>query len=238
MYNTVLGAKPLRPDGRAFYYSDYNFNGRKVYSDHRFPCCSGTLPQVAADYGISAYLRAPEGVYVNLYIRSSARWVQADARCSITQTGGYPLADTVSLRVGSAPARDFTVYLRIPLWATGARIEVNGERWGGAVEPGTFAALARSWRDGDRIDLELPRRMRLEAIDARHPQVAALLCGPLVLFPIHGSAQSLRPQRAQLLAARQRGEQRWEAGIAAAPLTLLPFFAIDQELYSTALQTA
>ena len=33
MYNTVLGAKPLRADGRTFYYSDYNFKGRKVYSD-------------------------------------------------------------------------------------------------------------------------------------------------------------------------------------------------------------
>ena len=32
MYNTVLGAKPLMADGRTFYYSDYNFKGRKVYS--------------------------------------------------------------------------------------------------------------------------------------------------------------------------------------------------------------
>jgi hypothetical protein len=45
MYNTVLGAKPLQADGRTFYYSDYNFKGRKVYSNHGSPCCSGTLPQ-------------------------------------------------------------------------------------------------------------------------------------------------------------------------------------------------
>ena len=31
MYNTVLGVKPLQPDGRAFYYSDYNMEGKKVY---------------------------------------------------------------------------------------------------------------------------------------------------------------------------------------------------------------
>ena len=31
MYNTVLGAKPLQPDGQTFYYSDYSFKGRKVY---------------------------------------------------------------------------------------------------------------------------------------------------------------------------------------------------------------
>lgn len=44
--------------------------------------------------------------------------------------------------------------------------------------------------------------------------------------------------RLEAIDARQRGGQRWEAGTAAALLTLLPFFAIDQELYSTALQTA
>jgi len=70
MYNTVLGSLPLQPDGRAFYYSDYNFQGRKVYHGDRWPCCSGTLPQVAADYRICAYFRDARGVYVNLYIPS------------------------------------------------------------------------------------------------------------------------------------------------------------------------
>src|SRR4029077_9688993 len=90
MYNTILGAKPLQPDGRTFYYSDYNFNGRKVYSDHRWPCCSGTLPQVAADTGINAYFRDPSGVYVNLYIPSSLRWAQQGAQLSLEQKSLYP----------------------------------------------------------------------------------------------------------------------------------------------------
>src|SRR3984957_13495307 len=59
MYNTILGAKPLERDGRTFYYSDYNFNGSKVYSPHGWPCCSGTMPQVAADYRINTYFRDP-----------------------------------------------------------------------------------------------------------------------------------------------------------------------------------
>jgi uncharacterized protein len=87
MYNTVLGAKTLRPDGRAFYYADYNFSGRKVYSNHVFPCCSGTLPQVAADYRINAYFRDPLGIYVNLYLPSKVRWVQDGVKVSLSQTG-------------------------------------------------------------------------------------------------------------------------------------------------------
>ena len=46
--NTVLGAKPLRPDGNLFYYRADNFKGHKVYHARRWPCCSATLPQSAA----------------------------------------------------------------------------------------------------------------------------------------------------------------------------------------------
>jgi hypothetical protein len=47
MNNTVLGAKPLRPDG-TFYYRDDNFKGHKVHQNRRWRCYSGTLPQSAA----------------------------------------------------------------------------------------------------------------------------------------------------------------------------------------------
>ena len=80
MYNTILGALPLQRDGRSFYYSDYNLQGSKVYCDHRWPCCSGTHPQVAADYRINTYLRDPQGIFVALYIPSKATWKQNGAR--------------------------------------------------------------------------------------------------------------------------------------------------------------
>jgi DUF1680 family protein len=173
MYNTVLGAKPMHADGRAFYYADYNVAGRKVYSNHRFPCCSGTLPQVAADYGINAYFRDALGVYVNLYLPSRAQWMQRSVRCSLQQSGEYPFEDTVSMRIAVSQPQEFTLYLRIPAWAAGARIEVNGQPWSGATEPGSFAAVARRWRAGDRIELELSRGLRLESIDQPRAAPAA-----------------------------------------------------------------
>ena len=88
MYNTVLGALPMQPDGRAFYYSDCysgsaandagsqaaSVGAMKVYAIHRWPCCAGTLPQVAADYWINGYFREPGAVWVNLYLPSVLRW--------------------------------------------------------------------------------------------------------------------------------------------------------------------
>jgi DUF1680 family protein len=238
MYNTVLGARPMHADGRAFYYADYNFSGRKVYSQHRFPCCSGTLPQVAADYGINAYFRDARGVYVNLYLPSGVRWLQGTARCSLRQGGEYPFEDTVSMRIAASQPQDFTLYLRIPAWAEGARLEVNGAPWSGAMAPGAFAAVTRRWRQGDRVDLELPRRLRLEPVDAQHPDTVALLCGPLVLFALSGGAAMSQPRRGELLAARQTGRRRWEASVSGASVTLLPYVAIDEEPYTTFLTLA
>ena len=84
MYNTVLGAKPLQSDGTSFYYSDYSFEGHKEYSNHRWPCCSGTLPQVAADYRINLYFKDADDLYVNLYIPSTVDWQSPNVRGTLT----------------------------------------------------------------------------------------------------------------------------------------------------------
>jgi DUF1680 family protein len=44
-----------------------------------------------------------------------------------------------------------------------------------SVQPGTFAAIRRTWKDGDRIELELPTPLRLEPVDANHPTLVALV---------------------------------------------------------------
>jgi uncharacterized protein len=236
MFNTVLGARPMHADGRAFYYADYNFAGRKVYSSHRFPCCSGTLPQVATDYGINAYLKDGRDLYVNLYLPSSVRWSVSGARCRLTQHGDYPFDDHVSMQLAASQPREFALRLRIPAWAQAARVAVNGQRWAGAAEPGTFAELSRTWRDGDRIDLELPRAKRLEAVDRQHPDIVALLAGPLVLFPVSAGAGPPRPTRTELLAAQQVAPRRWEMPAGTTRVTLLPYVEIDAEDYSTFVQ--
>jgi hypothetical protein len=235
MYNTVLGAKPMHTDGRAFYYSDYNFAGKKVYSNHGFPCCSGTLPQVAADYRINTYFHGPRGAYVNLYLPSSVQWMLEGANISLSQSGNYPFEDSVALEVKTSQAKEFALNLRIPEWAENASLEVNGKRWAESPVPGTFSTISRQWRNGDRVDLRLPRQMRLYPIDPQHPDTVALLCGPLVLFPIiNTSAPSMT--RAQLMAATQTGKQEWQTTSAGGAVKLLPYIAIDEEQYSTYLR--
>ncbi len=229
MYNTILGAKPLEPDGRTFYYSDCNFKGRKVYSPHGWPCCSGTMPQVAADYRINTYLRDGRGVWVNLYLPSTVRWTQDGAQVALTQTGEYPHDSQMQFEVKTPKAAEFAVNLRIPAWAEKASVSVNGKREAAAA--GSFARIERKWKNGDRIELELPMTPRLEAVDAQHPETVALLVGPLVLFAITDAEPKVT--RAQLLAAIRTGGQSWQIETAGGPVKMLPFTEIGDQQYTT-----
>jgi len=234
MYNTVLGAKPLQPDGTAFYYSDYSYQGHKGYSRHRWPCCSGTLPQIAADYHISAYFHDVNDLYVNLYIPSMLNWQNPNARGSLTLTGEYPFAEVILLELKLDRSAEFSIHLRIPEWTKDASVSVNGKRQPTELKPRTFANLHRQWKTGDRIELHLPMTTRLEAIDPQHPDIVALMYGPLVLFPLTNAAPSAT--RSQLLAAKPSGPKSWQAQSASGPLALIPFTEIADQAYTTYLR--
>lgn len=226
-YNTVLGAKRLEPDGHAFYYSDYNFSAQRVYFPDAWPCCSGTLPQVTADYRKLVYFHEGNTVYVNLYLPSTLRWTTADgAQVSLTQTGTYPIEPNVAVRVGVSRPAAFAVRLRIPAWSKDATLRVNGERVSPVMTMG-FAEIKRRWRDSDRIEIEIPLTMRLEAIDAAHPDTVALVRGPLVLFAV--TEEMPKVTRAQLLAAVRGADGAWSAG----GLKLVPFTELGETRYTT-----
>jgi uncharacterized protein len=231
MYNTVLGAKPLLADGSTFYYSDYNIHGRKFYKRDHWPCCSGTLPQVAADYRINTYFRDAGSLYINLYIPSTLRWTQDGAQVSLTQASGYPFDGAVKFDLMVSRTTEFAIHIRIPAWAEGASVSVNGKPVPANPVPGEFVAIRRQWKNGDRIEMELPMRLRLEAIDAQHPQTVALLCGPLVLFAITDTPPVVTAR--QLLAAKKDGPQSWQIEVAGGKISLLPFTGIADQQYST-----
>lgn len=231
MYNTILGAKPLLADGKTFYYSDYNFDGAKVYSSHRWPCCSGTMPQVAADYRINTYFQDKQGIYVNLYIPSTLKWMHNGMSVALTQKSNYPFDSLISFEMTLAKPTEFAASFRIPAWAVGATLSVNGNRDSKPTVPGTFASIHREWKTGDRVDLHLPMSPRLEPLDAGHQDIVALLSGPLVLFPIGKPMPKL--SRRELLSAKAASPGKWQIAAANGPVNLLPFFSIEDEPYST-----
>jgi uncharacterized protein len=131
---------------------------------------------------------------------------------------------------------EFSANFRIPAWVEGASISVNGKRISTPSVSGSFAAIRREWRTGDRVELHLPMRTRLEAIDSRHMDTVALMNGPLVLFPTTKTTGPIT--RRQLLAAEKNATNRWEVKTGNGSIVMLPFFAIEDEPYSTYLKAS
>ena len=228
LYNTILGALPLQADGRAFYYSDNTYSARKGYFKFRWPCCAGTLPQVVADYGISSYLRDREGLLVNLYLPSKVRWQHEGQWVELSQTSNYPNDEDIEMVLGGFDSVSMRLSLRIPAWAEGATVQVNREPLR-RVRAGQLARLERTWSRGDRVHLRLPLTVRLEPLEPSHPDVAALVRGPLVLFPLSDTPHPPTARRAELLDPRRSGPASWQVG----EWHLRPFVDIGEERYAT-----
>jgi uncharacterized protein len=150
------------------------------------------------------------------------------------QTSAYPFAGDIEFRVQLSAPREFALNLRIPAWAAGATLAINSRRHPVALMPGRFANIRRRWSSGDRVELELPLGVRLEAIDAAHADTAALLSGPLVLFALTSAQPAL--SRRQLLAASKTGLQSWEVASGGGPIRFLPFTVIGDQPYATYLK--
>lgn len=229
LYNCILGAEPIQPSGFSFYYSDYNNDGAKVYYPEQWPCCSGTFPQVTADYGISSYFHSPEGIFVNLFVPSRLRFQQNGTRCSIEQKTKYPYAGETTLRLTAERPEKFTMALRVPEWAgTDTSVSVNGQRWNGEMRPGSFLRISREWKTGDTVEYSIDMTRRLEAVDAQHSDVVALCSGPLTLFALN-SPES-RFTRSQLSGAELKGSS-WVANSATAPVSFKAFPDVRHEQY-------
>jgi DUF1680 family protein len=230
LYNATMGALPTQQDGHTFYYSDYNMTAKKGFHNDKWPCCSGTFIQLTSDYGISTYLRDPGGIYVNLYVPSQVTAAFGGRSVKITQTPLYPMAGNRSDFLVSAerPAR-FAMRFRIPQWAgPGTALSINGKPVAAAVVPGKFAEVVRTWRDGDRVAIPFDMPLRLEPLNAAHPEIVALMSGPLVLFPVGDDAGQL--SRSELLSARREGDS-WAIAASDRKVRLKTFAAVSDEPY-------
>ena len=186
LYNTILGARPIRPDGISFYYADYNNEAQKVDYEQKWPCCSGTFPQLTADYGISSYFRSAKGIAVNLYSpRASPGSRAAHASRSPSRPSTPP---TATPRMHLTLDRTRALHHRPAHPCMGRPANPShsstATRADATLTPGTWLNIDRTWKDGDRIELSLDMPLRLVPIDSQHPDLVALMHGPVALFAI------------------------------------------------------
>jgi hypothetical protein len=144
---------------------------RSFYNDHGerivyglttgYPCCTCNSHQgwpkfvqhlwfATADRGLAALAYGPSTV--------TARVAQGD-QVTITAETNYPFEESIRFRVALAAPVQFPFHLRIPAWCRAATILVNGAKERTA-RGGRIEILSRHWRDGDRVELQLPMTIR------------------------------------------------------------------------------
>lgn len=227
VYNGIASALPLQADGSNFYYSEYNVKGgRKQYNQFKWTCCSGTLPQVTADFHNVIYFRGARGLFVNLFVPSTVTWTQAGVPVTAEQMTDYPHADTTSIVVNPASPAEFEISFRVPGWCHGAHARVNGVPVASSAAAGTWASINRRWQRGDRIDIQLPMQLRYASVDSQHPNRVAILYGPVVLVREH---TPVLPDGKDLAASLSKSSGRIEFHADTRQTSsFVPFYSIGQ----------
>jgi uncharacterized protein len=182
LYNAALPGVSLSGD-RFFYINPLADRGRhRRETWFRTACCPPNLARLIASLPAYLYSRTHDSIWVHLYAPSSASIRLEGTEVEVRQRTEYPWAGSVELELRVERVAEFALQCRIPAWAAGATVAVNGEP-ATAAEAGTYVELRRPWRSGDTVRIELP--MTVRAIEA-HPRVAAdqgrvaIARGPLI----------------------------------------------------------
>ena len=167
--------------GHTQYYLSLVPGAYKTFNseDNSFWCCTGTGVEEYSKLNDSIYWRDADGVFVNLFIPSELNW--AEKRFRLRQITNFPEQQGTAITVSADKPVKMAVRLRIPSWLhSGPAVKINGTTLEATASPGSYLAINRTWKNGDKIEMELPMRLTVEKMpdDAT---MQAFLYGPLVL---------------------------------------------------------
>ncbi len=144
-----------------------------------FWCCTGTGMENHAKYGDSIYFHDVDGLFVNLFIASEVDWKEKGVK--VRQETRFPEEQKTTLTIGAAKPVALALHIRVPGWVAGVcSVRINGKKHEASASPSSYLTIERTWKNGDRIEVDLPMKLRLERLPDR-PDVAAVLYGPIVL---------------------------------------------------------
>jgi DUF1680 family protein len=228
LYNGILASQD--PDtGMATYFQGAQPGYMKLYHtpEHSFWCCTGTGMENHVKYRDSIYFHDDRSIYVNLFIPSAVRWVERGA--VLTQTTSFPETPSTMLHWTLKRPAALTLKLRHPRWSPIAIVLVNGAEVVRSRDAGRYIELARTWQDGDRVELRLAMHLGIDRAPAA-PDIVAFTYGPLVLAGALGR-EGLEPGSDIIVNERKYGN--YNAPLAPPTLTGDPA-TLPQSIYANA----
>jgi uncharacterized protein len=161
---------------------DWTTNGPEsnIYGlEPNFGCCTANMHQGWPKFAASLWMATrDEGLAAVAYAPNVVNTiVSGGTAVRITEDTAYPFAGEVRFVVDPAVPAQFPIKFRIPAWAAGASIAINGATQAEEPSPGAFYNIERRWRKGDHLTLRFPMHVRTSAW--YHDSVA-LERGPLI----------------------------------------------------------
>lgn len=127
-----------------------------------FGCCTANFHQGWPKFTNSLFMLsgdqdsdANDGLVAAAYAPCEVRTFVRGTHVSMVEETEYPFRNTVRLTVTPESLLEFPLQLRVPAWAEGARITVNGKPID-SVKPSSFARIDRKWQPGDLVELNFP----------------------------------------------------------------------------------
>ncbi|MBN2409743.1 MAG: glycoside hydrolase family 127 protein [Candidatus Aminicenantes bacterium] len=167
--------------GMVMYYVPMESGWYKTFCtpNDSFWCCTGTGVESHAKYGESVYFHDDKALFVNLFIATELDW--PGKGLTVRQETRFPEEARTSLLFGCRKDLGLDVKIRVPGWAArGVELKINGEPHDVSARPGSYLTIARTWKDGDRLDIVMPMSFDLRRMPD-DPHIAAILYGPVVL---------------------------------------------------------
>lgn len=179
LYNHILSSQdPVT--GGLVYFTPMRPQHYRVYSqvDEGMWCCVGSGIENHVRYGEFIYARDRDTLIVNLFIPSRVDWPEKGV--VLRQENRFP--DESKTRFVFEADATLTLKLRYPAWATTDRpaVAINGELLDVRARPGSYIELAREWKRGDTVSVELPMAIDVERLPDGSDYFA-ILFGPIVL---------------------------------------------------------
>jgi DUF1680 family protein len=165
----------------------------------------GIFRRIVSELPLMIYYTKPEGgIAVNLYTASSAHVDFDDGtKVDVEQITDYPNSGVVTVNLKLNKSRSFPLALRIPGYAKNTSVKVNGKPVDGKIPAGDFFVINRTWKTGDRVELNIPMEFRLVAGRKSQSGRVAVMRGPLVYCFSRGANPDVAKRNMSIPALRK-----------------------------------
>ena len=179
IYNALFAAQS--PDGRRIRYY-VPLEGDSKYFEEDTYCCPNNFRRIIAELPTMIYYRSGSGLVINLYTTSTANVdLGGGLSVSVRQETDYPNSGKVVIHLNPSKPAKFPLRMRIPRWCTKPlNVLVNDSKVEMTVTSGGYLGIERLWKEGDRVEIEMPMEWR--AVRGRKAQEGrfAMMRGPVV----------------------------------------------------------